>query len=251
MKTEERDPGLTFDWPRDEGFPFLLWGCFVASCLAHAVTFFLFRATAPPGTPIARTAPPVSVLTPSSPEAVALLDWVAAQDPARAAAAASVSPPGLLQTTYRPSYAVVRATPLGPAETPVTVPFPAARDPLAVITSTAAPPALPPIRSAPQPTAVGFSESIARRAPVPVPPLVAKSRAAGAVEPSRYLIGVTDRGVVSFVFLQTSSGNSALDDQAAAHLEDLVFSADEAPITWAIAVVTWGDDAYPAAAPTP
>lgn len=251
MKAEARDPGLTFEWPRDEGFPFLLCGCIAASLAAHAATFFLFRVAEPPSTQLARTAPQLSVLTPSSPEAIALLDWVAAQDPALAATTASVPPPGLLATAYRPSYATIRTVPLDPAETPVAVPFPAARDALAVIASTAAQAAPPPVRSAPQPTSVSFSESVARRAPAPLPPLLAKTRAGATVEPTRHLIGVTGRGEVRFVFLQNSSGNSALDQQAAAHLEDLVFAPDDAPITWAGAVVTWGDEAYAETPPAP
>ena len=251
MKAEARDPGLTFEWPRDEGFPFLLCGCIVASLAAHAATFFLFRVAEPPSTRIARTAPQVSVLTPSSPEAIALLDWVAAQDPARAATTASVPPPGLLATTYRPSYATIRTTPLDPAETPVAVPVPAARDALAVITSTAAQPAPPVVHTAPQPTALSFSASVARRIPNPLPSLVAKTRATAPIEPTRHLIGVTAKGEVRFVFLQNSSGNPALDAQAAAHLKDLVFAPDEAPITWVAVVVTWGDEAYAGKPPTP
>jgi hypothetical protein len=55
---------------------------------------------------------------------------------------------------------------------------------------------------------------------------------------------VTANGEVRFVFLQSSSGNPALDQQAAAHLEDVVFAPDAAPIMWASAVVTWGDETY-------
>ena len=251
MKAEARDPGLTFEWPREEGFPYLLCACLAASLAAHAATFFLFRVAEPPSTWIARTAPRVSVLTPSSPEASALLDWVAAQDPARAAATASVLPPGLLATAYRPSYATLRTVPLGPSEKVDTVPFPAARDALAIIASTATQAPPPPVRSAPLPTSFSFSESVARRAPAPLPPLVAQTRAGATVEPTRHLIGVTGSGEVRFVFLQNSCGQPALDAQAAAHLEDLVFAPDEAPITWATAVVTWGDEAYAKKLPAP
>jgi outer membrane biosynthesis protein TonB len=244
MKAEARDPGLTFEWPRDGDFPFLLCGCVAASLAAHAAAFFLFRVADPPSAWIARPAPQVSVLTASSPEAIAALEWIAAQDPARTATAASVPPPGLLEGTYRPSYAGIRAAPLDPAETPVVVPFPAVRDALAVISSTAAQPAPPPVHTAPQPTAVSFSESMSRRAPKSLPAFTAKTRSTTPIEPTRYLIGVTANGEVRFVFLQSSSGNPALDQQAAAHLEDVVFAPDAAPITWASAVVTWGDETY-------
>lgn len=244
MKPPTSAPGLTFDWPRREGFPFVLLGCVVASLLAHATTFFLFQVADPLGTSIPRSAPQVSVLTPSSPEAIALLHWIDAQDPALVAAANSVTPPGLFAIAYRPSYATRRTAPLGPVDQPVTVAFPSARDPLAIIASADARPAPQPAPHEPQPTTVTFTTSLASRAPTAPRPLALQTRATTPVEPTRHLIGVTDRGEVRFLFLQNSSGNAALDDQAAAHLQTLVFPPGEAAITWATAIVTWGDDAY-------
>ena len=244
MKADATATGLTFDWPRREGFPFILFGCVAASLFAHAATFFLFQVADPLRTSIPPSAPQLSILTPSSPEAIALLHWIDAQDPALVAAANSVTPPGLFDIAYRPSYATLRTAPLGPVEQPVTVAFPPARDPLAIITSAdARPPALPAV-SAPHPTTIIFSSALAARAPTPLPPLALKTRTAEPVEPTCQLIGVTDHGEVRFVFPQSSSGNSALDDQAAAHLQTLVFTPGDAPITWATATVTWGDDAY-------
>ena len=243
MKTDAPAPALTFDWPRREGFPFLLFGCVAASLFAHAATFFLFQVADPLRTSIPPSAPQVSVLTPSSPEAVALLHWIDAQDPALVAAANSVTPPGLFAIAYRPSYEK-KPAPLGPVEQPVTIAFPLARDPLSIIRSADAKPSPPPAVSAPHPTAVIFSSPLAARAPAPLPPLTVKTRTAEPVEPTRQLIGVTDHGEVRFVFLQSSSGNPALDEQAAAHLQTLAFAANEAPITWATVTVLWGDDAY-------
>ena len=243
MKADATAPGLTFDWPRREGFPFLLCGCLAASLGAHAATFFLFQVADPLGTSLPRSAPQVSVLTPSSPESIALLHWIDAQDPALVATAHSVTPPGLFAIAYRPSYAP-RPAPLGPVEQPVAIAFPPARDPLAIITSAATRPPAPPAVSAPHPTTVIFSSALAARAPTPLPPPALKTRTAEPVEPTRHLIGVTDRGEVRFVFLQSSSGNPALDDQAAAHLQTLTFAASDAPITWTSATVVWGDDAY-------
>ena len=243
MKADPPDQALTFDWPRRGGFPFILFGCVAASLFAHAATFFLFQVADPLGTSIPRSAPQVSVLTPSSPEAIALLHWIDAQDPALVGAANSVAPPGLFDLAYRPSYTAKLPTPLGPVEQPVAVAFPPARDPLAIITSADARPPAPPAVSAPHPTTVIFSSALAARAPAPLPPIVLKTRTAEPVEPTRHLIGVTERGEVRFVFLQSSSGNSSLDDQAAAHLQTLAFTPGDAPITWATATVTWGDDA--------
>ena len=244
MKAPAPADSLTFDWPRREGFPFILFGCVVASFFAHAATFFLFQVADPLGTSIAPSAPQVSVLTPSSPEAIALLHWIDAQDPALVAAASAVTPPGLLDIPYRPSYATMRTAPLGPVEQSVAVPFPSARDPLAVIASGEMKTVAPPAVSTPQPTTVRFSAALASRAPSPLPPLVLKVRAAAPVETTSHLIGVNDRGEVRFLFLQNSCGQPALDAQAAAHLQTLAFAPNDAPITWATATVTWGDDAY-------
>ncbi len=243
MKAHATAPDLTFDWPRREGFPFLLFGYVAASLFAHAATFFLFQVADPLRTSIPPSAPQVSVLTPSSPEAIALLHWIDAQDPALVAAANSVTPPGLFDIAYRPSYEK-KPMPLGPVEQPVTIAFPAARDPLAIITSADARPPAPPAIRAPHPTTVLFSSALADRAPVPLPPLAVKTRTAEPLVPTRQLIGVTGRGEVRFVFLQSSSGNPALDEQAAGHLQTLTFAASAAPITWATATITWGDDTY-------
>ena len=70
------------------------------------------------------------------------------------------------------------------------------------------------------------------------------ARATAPVEPSQFLLGITDRGEVRFVFLQKSSGDPALDAGAAASLTGAAFAPDAAPITWAHATITWGDDAY-------
>ena len=244
MKADATAPSLTFDWPRREGFPFLLFGCVAASLFTHTATFFLFQVAEPLRTSIRPSAPQVSVLTPSSPEALALLRWIDAQDPALVAAANSVTPPGVFDIAYRPSYAAKLPAPLGPVEQPVAVAFPPARDPLSIIISADAKPLTPPAVSAPHPTTLIFSSALANRAPAPLPPLIVKTRTAEPVEPTRQLIGVTGRGEVRFVFLQSSSGNPALDEQAAAHLQTLAFASSDAPITWATATMTWGDDTY-------
>lgn len=244
MKADAPAPGLTFDWPRRGGFPFVLFGFLAASLFAHAATFFLFQVADPVRTSLPPSAPQVSLLTPSSPEAIALLHWIDAQDPALVATAGSVTPHGLFDIPYRPSYASMRTAPLGPVEQPVVVPFPPARDPLALITSADARPLPPAAAVVPHPTTVGFSAPLAARAPTPLPPLAVAVRSAEPAEPTCHLIGVSDRGEVRFVFLQCSSGNPALDDQAAAYLLTLTFASAESPVTWATATVTWGDDAY-------
>jgi hypothetical protein len=247
MKTDAAPAsGLTFDWPRRGGFSFLFSGCVVLSLLAHVATFFLFQVSDPPGTSIPRTAPTVSVLTPSSPEAIALLHWIDAQDPALVATANSITPPGIYDIAYTPSYATMRTAPLGPAEPVVIVPFPSAREPLAIITSADPQPLLPTTVSEPHPTTFLFTSSLATRAPASLPTYAWKSRTSTPVQPSQFLIAVTDRGEVRFVFPQGVPDNPALESEAAAYLQTLTFAPSDRPITWATATVSWGDDAYAA-----
>ena len=244
MKADAPAPSLTFDWPRREGFPFVLFGCVVISLFAHAATFFLFQVNEPLGTSIPRTAPQVSVLTPSSPEAIALLHWIDAQDPALVATANSITPPGLFDLAYRPSYEKLRTLPLGAVEQPVTVAVPAARKPLAIITSADPKPARPRTADSSHPTTARFAPVLAGRTPTPLPPFIWQSLANAPVEPATFLIAVTDHGAVRFLFPQNPSGNPSLDEQAAAWLQALAFTPAEAPITWATATILWGDDTY-------
>jgi hypothetical protein len=237
-------PSLTFDWPRRTGFPFLFLSCVAVSLLAHAATFVLFQASDPPGTSIPRTAPTISVLTPSSPEAIALLHWIDAQDPALVATANSITPPGIYDIAYTSSYATMRTAPLGPPEAGAAVGFPPAREPLAVIASADPKRVFPAVAEDPRPTTFLFSGPLAARVPSPFPAFGWKKRATAPVEASRFLIGVTERGEVRFLFPQGSSGNPALDDQAAAYVQKLAFAPSDQPIVWATATVTWGDDAY-------
>jgi hypothetical protein len=58
------------------------------------------------------------------------------------------------------------------------------------------------------------------------------------------LIGVTDRGEVRFAFIQRSSGDEGLDSEAVRQLEQLTFAPADAPITWALASVDFGAEAY-------
>jgi hypothetical protein len=192
------------------------------------------------------------VLTPSSPEAIALLHWIDAQDPALVATANSITPPGIYEIPYTPSYLTLRTAPLGPAEPQATVQFPAARDALAIIAGVDPKPVLPATESEPRPTNIHFADALTSRAPSPLPSFAWKHHSVAPLEASRFLIAVTDRGEVRFLFLQgPSSGNTALDEQAAAYLQALTFKPANQPIVWGTATVTWGDDVYAAATNQP
>lgn len=237
------ETGLTFDWPERDRFPFILFACVFVSLVIHTATFFVFQVVYPQRVTIPPPPPLVSLLTASSPENETLLRWIAAEDPALVASARSVVPPGLLNVPYRPSFSTPRTAPLGSVETPTAVQFPPARSPLTIIAS-AAPAPTPPASSAlPMRTTLSFSAALSDRAVRP-PAFQWKESARLPLRPFVALIGVTDRGAVSFAFIQRSSGDDTIDRAALRQLEKLSFVPASEPITWAMATVDFGAEAY-------
>jgi hypothetical protein len=233
-----------FGWEVRRRFQWSLFGFVLLSATAHALTFFLFRIADPTRVSVPPPAPEVSLLLPTTPENRSLLRRIEADDPALEVAATSVRPPGLLDGKYKPSYETLRTSPRTVAESSDPVPIPPAKDPLAIIRGSrprevpagATPP--------PVPTRVSFSPELQARAPQSPPDLAFEKRSDAPLEAAKFLIGVTDRGEVRFVFLQRPSGNPALDQQAANQLPHFDFSRGTAPITWGFATISWGDDAY-------
>ena len=245
-----RDPGappmpLIFDWPRPKRFSFMFLGCVVVSLLAHAATFFVFQVVYPQRVTISQQPPRVSLLTPSTPENIALLHWIEAEDPALAGGGATPDPPGLAEIRYQPSYAVPHAAPLNlPAERPEPVRFPAARDPLSLIAGASARAGNAAPASPSRPTSVSLSGPLASRPLKETPALSFPTPSTVPLQPSRFFIGVSDRGEVRYVFLQESSGDPAFDSLATAHLRQLSFAVNASSIAWGFALFSWGDDAY-------
>jgi len=245
-----RDPGappmqLIFDWPRPKRFSFMFLGFVAVSLLAHAATFFVFQVVYPQRVSISQQPPRVSLLTPSTPENIAFLHWIEAEDPALAGGGATADPPGLAEVRYQPSYAVPPAAPLNlPAERPEPVRFPAARDPLLLIASASAGTGAVRPASPSRPTSVSFYGPLASRPLKEAPTLSFPSPSAVPLQPSRFLIGVSDRGEVRYIFLQESSGDPEFDSLATARLQQLSFAVNESPVAWGFALFSWGDDAY-------
>jgi hypothetical protein len=251
MKATLPAPNLTFANPDDNRFPFILFLCVLGSFLAHAGTFFLFQVVYPQRVTIPHPAPRVSLLTPSSPENVALLRWIEAEDPALVANDRPTAPPGLVDVHYRPSFAAPRTAPLGaPTEQSQGVHFPPAVDRLSAANSaahTSGEAATP----RPVATTIVYSSALSGRPIVKNPPLHFSTLAKTAADFASVLVGITDQGEVRFTVLQHSSGDPMLDDFAQAHLRQIVFAPVEAPLTWGFATLTWGSDAYAPARQSP
>ena len=237
-------PELLFAWEKPLRFRWAFFGLLVLSAVVHVATFFLFQIVYPPRVTIPPPASEVSLLLPTSPENRALLRRIEAEDPALIAAATGVVPPGLIEPKYHASYETVRTQPRTVAEETAVVPFPPPKDPLAIIRSGAQFAQLAGAAPPPVPTRITFSRDLAARAPRAEPAWSFDPRATAPLESATYLIGVTDRGEVRYVFLQHSSGEPALDAQIAAQLPRLDFQPAETPIAWGMATVAWGDDAY-------
>lgn len=251
MRTPITETGLLAAAPEDRGFPYLLFFCVLGSVLAHATTFILFQVVYPQRVTIPQPAPRVSLLTPSSPENVALLRWIQAEDPALVANDNPVAPPGLAAVRYRPSYAAPRTAPLGaPVEAVPGVRFPKAVDRLSTSDGGSVM-AGPPVETPSADTLVTFSGNLAGRALAKNPAVKMSYLATAPAEPATFLIGVNQEGEVRYSVVQHSSGDSHLDEVAVAHLREVAFAPAAEALTWGFAVYSWGGDAYVAASTAP
>jgi hypothetical protein len=251
MSAPQPEGELIFKAPDDTGFPYMLFFCVLGSLLAHAATFGLFQVVYPQRVTIPQPAPHVSLLTPSSPENIALLRWIEAEDPALMANDNAAPPPGLVGVAYQPSFATPRTAPLGaPVDSVPPVRFPRAEDRLAPVGSGKTALAARTVVH-PKDTTITWSGALAARQPAAIPHVVVSHSATAPVEPTTILLGVDAQGAVRFCFLQRSSGDPALDEAGLAQVRKASFATADVPMTWGIATFCWGGDAYAAVEKTP
>jgi hypothetical protein len=248
MSDPESTPPIIFSWADRERSSWWLAAFIFLSFLLHSAAFFVFQGKTPLTARAPRTAPSVQLLSASSdpatrsPEADALLQWIATQDPALVAKIQTVEAGSLLKIPYRPSYQTVRTQPLEAPPEPPTIQFPPARDPIALLRSLsprikASPPAL-----APQSTLVTVSEGLQERLPQ-VPQLIPQAKADTKLQHTTVLIGVSKVGETRFAFLQQSSESQALDLEASAFARTLRFAPGNDELQWGTVTFAWGDDA--------
>lgn len=244
-----------------EARPWMLPIFILLSLGAHIATFIIFQVTYPQRVTVPPPVATVMMLTPSSPEAEALLRWSAAEDPALAATSARAEPELPVQPAYRPSYAQRRTPPRTVGDTLKPLPYPPGRDTVALVRGAQAEPPAPEAAGTPSKTSVRFSGDLAARADgVFLPPVTLGGRSNSQkaatteavlstqpVDAATYLIAVERSGKVKFVFPQESSGNDALDAWGRQEIAKMVFAAAEGEAestVWGVATITWGDDAY-------
>lgn len=252
-------PALVFDWDPPRRRQLTILGFLAFSAGLHALCFYLFQVVYPPT--IALLPPParVSLISPRTEEGRVILRWIEAEDPA------------LASTTQRPKESrtialpAVRHVPSYLSTQPALKELPPADQ--NIIAPSAQPPAPVPIRPGSKPAAAGiasttvhFAEEVESWGVLEKPAMHFIASSKEAPQAARFRVGVTAQGEVRYCFLQESSGDAALDEQARKYLALCRFapiqSASGGPqskiqngMIWSTATIEWGNDV--AAPPTP
>jgi hypothetical protein len=245
--TPDHEEPLTFNWPGHGQVSLALPGFIILSILIHAVTFLVFRIVYPVSASILPPPAQVALVTPSSDTARSFLRWLETQDATALTRTGELMPVSLLDLAYRPSYAGRLTRPVVVGEHQDGIAYPPVRNPLALLRADGpAQSAQQEKITAPRTTAL-FSGGLAGRTLKEQPSAEWQTRAESALAAARFLVCANARGEVRGVFLQSSSGNAAMDRQAAEHLGRLSFAPADAPFTWGFATFHWGGDAFKAA----
>ena len=252
----ESDLGLVFAWDHPRRRRLAITGFLVASVVLHALCFYAFQIIYPPA--VALLPPPgrVAVIAPNTEEGRVLLRWLDAEDPALAS---TTQPPAdgksLAMPTiqHAPSYLMRQPT---LRDVPPSAPDPAvpsARPPAPVE------PPHTPIQLAAKiaPTIVRLSTELETLGAMQSPEMKFSASGHESPQAAQFRVAVDENGAVSYCFLDDSSGDAALDDQARKYLGLCRFSAIRNPkseirngFVWGTATIEWGNDivAPPAAA---
>lgn len=233
---------LIFRWP-ERSASFVLPSLFLASVAAHALTFYVFQVVYPTTVSIAPPPTQVTLLPPSSPENKALLRWVDGQDPAAAARLQEATPPKLGEIHYSPSYAAARTLPELAEQTPETISFPQAQDSLALIAPTTTHGDSP---HTVVHSSLTLSKSLQARDAAPGEAVVPGSKSSLSLQPTTFLIGISDRGELRYCFLQNGSGDSVIDQEGEKVLRQHAFKRTDSPnlTEWGFATFVWGAEAF-------
>ena len=208
-----QQPGsLLFRWDRPRQRRVAIAGFLLASAGLHALCFYLFQVVYPPAISLLPPPAQVSIIAPTSSEARTFLNWLNAEDPALASQTqrpADARAFQLPKLQHVPSYIAVhpKLKELPPRQFAVSAPsgMPPAPVPIAPATNPA-----PPV---PAPTTLVFSDALRDR-PVAHPDLRFHASLREAPQSARFRVAVDSLGIVRYSFLEQSSGDAALDEQA-------------------------------------
>jgi hypothetical protein len=244
----ESDLDLVFDWDQPRRRRRTITGFVIASVLLHALCFYIFQIIYPPA--VALLPPPgrVTVIAPNTEEGRVLLRWLEAEDPALASTTqAPAGGKSLVMPTiqHAPSYLARQPTlkeipPLSPdpavpsAQPPAPVKSPSA--PIQNVTKIA-------------PTIVRLSPELETLGALQGPEMQFKSSGQESPQIAQFRVAVDEKGAVRYCFVERSSGDDALDEQARKHLALSRFPPIRTSqpelrnvFVWGTATVEWGND---------
>jgi hypothetical protein len=242
------DLGLVFAWDQPRRRRLAITGFLLASVVLHALCFYAFQIVYPPA--VALLPPPgrVTVIAPNTEEGRVLLRWLEAEDPALAS---TTQPPvdgkSLAMPTiqHAPSYLMrqpaLKEMPPAPPDPAV----PSARPPAPV----EPPPASIQMVAKIAPTIVRLSTELETLGAMHSPRMKFRASSHESPRAAQFHVAVDENGAVRYCFLENSSGDAALDEQARKYLALSRFSPTEnrTPKTengflWGTAMVEWGND---------
>ena len=240
---------LKFHWPQRPRISLALMGFLFLSLLAHGLAFYILQVVDPPAVVIPPPPVQVSLLTDSTPENQALLQWIDAEDPAAIANTHEIVPGSLYDLPYERSTTEIHATPKSPEEKEAAVPFPPAEETMAVIDSSRESTPAPAAEMLPLPTELRFSGELAGRKIIKQQPLKFSipAPAAGGRESTSFMVGVGPDGKVLYTFymgIEMDDTSKAIDRQAEDCLGKIEFSRQAGGIAWGMATYYWGNDSY-------
>ncbi len=237
---------LLFHWERPRRRKLAIAGFIGASLGLHALCFYLFQVIYPPTISLLPPPARVSLIAPTSEEARAFLNWLAAEDPALASQ--TQRPAGapefqLPKLAHIPSYETVppHLKELPPQK--IEHPEPLAMPPGPVEMPSGAAPAGPVLA----PSTITFSEALRGRE-VTEPALAFRASSREAPQAALFRVAVDAGGIIRYCLLEQSSGDTALDEEAREALALCRFDRSKAAflpnekLTWATATINFGSD---------
>lgn len=250
------EPTTIFDWSAPRSRRFSLLSFIAASLVLHALCFYIFQIIYPPAAPPLPPPARVSIITPESEEGRVLLRWIEAEDPALSST--TQLPPGASEILPpKPAYVASFAN----RQPALKQPSPFEPD-LRVPTSR--PPGPVPRPSVPVTfgrvnvaTHLIFADEATLGA-AQLPPLQFTAKSDLTPQAAQFRIGLNSLGEVRYCFMEESSGDSALDEQAHHALLLTRFPAvanrhaiNANAFTWTTVAIEWGNDLAPTSPPSP
>jgi len=234
---------LIFDWPGRHQLHLVLPFMLILAAMFHIGIFFVFSIVYPISE--GERPDPISAYFPlvGSEDAKRLAVLLPADDPAIFAPGRGEATPAPITVAYLPTYAATGSA-LAPLP-PLAPPRPAAESNFGSVRMPVSP---KPVALPPLPTRLEASASLAAR--TPALPAGSQFATSGRIPPDalRFLVNVRADGKVAHVFLQDSSGDTALDASAADVLAKLAFATSDAEATWGDVSFSWGNDVQQSAA---